>query len=94
MYLILLGVKKEHIKLQIIGATMLEICGSREKEEVHITDKWHMVERASGNFLRRFRLPQNANINEIKAFVEHGILTITIMKHKKPEPHIQRIEIS
>ncbi|KAG0620883.1 hypothetical protein M758_4G252100 [Ceratodon purpureus] len=88
------GVKKEDIKLQIIEGTTLEICGNRGKEEVRNIDKWHIVERTFGNFLRRFRLPQNANSEEIKASVENGVLTITISKHKKPEPNIQRINIS
>ena len=90
-----LGVKKEQIKVQIVEASVLEICGERKKEEVQQTDKWHLVERACGGFfLRRFCLPKNANADAVKAHVEDGVLTITISKHVKPEPQVHRIAVT
>ncbi|XP_021609178.1 18.1 kDa class I heat shock protein [Manihot esculenta] len=35
-------------------------------------DKWHRIERrSSGKFLRRFRLPENAKVDQIKAGMEN-----------------------
>ena len=87
--------KKEQIKVQIVEASVLEVCGERKKEEVAPTDKWHLVERASGGFfLRRFCLPKNANADAVKAHVEDGVLIITISKHVKPEPQVLRIAVT
>jgi len=87
-------VKKENIKVHIIGENILEICGQRSNDEVHDRDKWHLVERVSGSFLCRICLPPNANSNDVKAHVEYGVLSVTIAKYTKPEPHVQKIVVS
>ncbi|RRT73135.1 hypothetical protein B296_00033701 [Ensete ventricosum] len=47
------GVKKEGVEE---GERVLQISGERRKEEEK-RDKWHLVERRGGKFLRRFPLP-------------------------------------
>ena len=47
-----------------------------EKEDRN--DTWHRVERSSGKFSRRFGLPGNAKMDQIKACMEHGVLTVTV----------------
>ena len=32
----------------------------------------------SGSFVRRFRLPENAKINQMKAAMEDGVLAVTV----------------
>ncbi|KAF3433557.1 hypothetical protein FNV43_RR24659 [Rhamnella rubrinervis] len=59
---------------------------SREKEETN--DKWHRVERCSGKFLRRFRLPENAKMDQVKASMENGVLTVTVPKEEEKKPEI------
>ena len=65
---------------------VLQISGERKKEETTSGDKWHRVERAQGAFLRRFRLPENAKVEEVQAAMENGVLTVTVPKVQKPAP--------
>lgn len=62
-----------------------------EKEDKN--DKWHRVERGRGKFLRRFRLPENAKVEEVKASMENGVLTVMVPKTKEKKPEIKSIEI-
>ncbi|KAJ7542241.1 hypothetical protein O6H91_10G097900 [Diphasiastrum complanatum] len=88
------GLKKEEVKVQVEDGRTLQISGERKKEEVEKTDKWHRVERTQGSFLRRFRLPENAKLEEVKAKVEDGVLTVTVPKIEKPKSEVKAIEIS
>ena len=52
------------------------------------------MERSSGKFVRRFRLPENAKVNEVKASMENGVLTVTVPKEEVKKPDVKAIEIS
>nr|KYP72106.1 17.5 kDa class I heat shock protein [Cajanus cajan] len=55
---------------------------------------WHRIERCRGKFQRRFRLPENAKVDHVKASMENGVLVVTIPKQevKKPETKVIQIE--
>ncbi|URE22970.1 hypothetical protein MUK42_37801 [Musa troglodytarum] len=38
------------------------------------------MERSSGKFSRRFRLPENAKVHQAKTSMENGVLTVTVPK--------------
>ncbi|XP_064963252.1 17.6 kDa class I heat shock protein-like [Musa acuminata AAA Group] len=57
------GVKKEEVEE---GERVLQISGERHKEEKR--DKWHRMERRGGKFPRRFRLSENARVDQVKVF--------------------------
>ncbi|GAV91849.1 HSP20 domain-containing protein, partial [Cephalotus follicularis] len=89
------GLKKEEVKVEIDEEGVLQISGERinvDKDDKN--DKWHRVERCRGKFFRRFRLPENARTDEIKASMENGVLVVTIPKQelKKPEKKLIKIE--
>ncbi|KAL6327335.1 hypothetical protein AAG906_018788 [Vitis piasezkii] len=66
-----------------------------KKEEVKVeNDKWHRVERSSGQFMRRFRLPENVKVEEVKAAMENGVLTVTVPKAEVKKPDVKAIDIS
>ena len=52
------------------------------------------MERSSGKFLRRFRLPDNAKADQIKAAMENGLLTVTVPKKEVKKPEVKSIQIS
>ncbi|KAK4492861.1 hypothetical protein RD792_000186 [Penstemon davidsonii] len=88
------GLKKEEVKVEVEEGRVLQISGERNKEQEEKNDKWHRVERSSGKFLRRFRLPENAKLEEIKANMENGVLTVTVPKEEVKKPEVKAIDIS
>lgn len=74
------GLAKEEVKVTVEDGNTLQITGERNKEGVDKNDKWHRVERSQSKFLRRFRLPDNTNVDAVKAKVTNGVLTVTVPK--------------
>lgn len=88
------GLKKEEVKVEVEEGRILQISGERSKEQEEKNDKWHRIERSSGKFLRRFRLPENAKTEEVKANLADGVLTVTVPKGEEKKPEVKPIEIS
>ncbi|XAR60609.1 hypothetical protein NMG60_11034053 [Bertholletia excelsa] len=88
------GLKKEEVKVEVEEGRILQISGERRKELEEKTDTWHRVERSSGKFFRRFRLPENAKMQQVKASMENGVLTVTVPKEEEKKPEVKAIEIS
>ncbi|KAK7362807.1 hypothetical protein VNO77_04930 [Canavalia gladiata] len=88
------GLKKEEVKVQIEDDKVLQISGERKVQKENNNDTWHRVERSSGKFLRRFRLPENAKVDEVKASMENGVLTVTVPKQEIKKPDVKAIQIS
>ncbi|CAH9081056.1 unnamed protein product [Cuscuta europaea] len=88
------GLKKEEVKVEVEEGRVLQISGERSREKEEKKDKWHRVERSSGKFLRKFRLPENAKVEQVKASMENGVLTVTVPKEEVKKPEIKSIEIS
>ena len=85
------GLKKEEVKVEVEDGNVLQISGERNKEQEEKNDKWHRVERSSGKFLRRFRLPENAKTEQIRASMENGVLTVTVPKEEVKKPEVKSI---
>ena len=88
------GLKKEEVKVEIEEGRILQISGERSKEQEEKNDKWHRVERSSGKFLRKFRLPENAKVDQVKAGMENGVLTVTVPKEEVKKAEVKAIDIS
>ncbi|CAM8911159.1 unnamed protein product [Rhodiola kirilowii] len=88
------GLKKEEVIVEVEDGRVLQISGERSKESEEKNDKWHRIERSSGKFVRRFRLPENAKMEEVKASIENGVLTVTVPKEQVKKPEVKAIEIS
>ncbi|XP_010520294.1 PREDICTED: 17.6 kDa class I heat shock protein 3-like [Tarenaya hassleriana] len=89
------GLKKEEVKVEVEDGNILQISGERNREKEEKDDTWHRVERASGKFTRRFRLPENARMEEIKASMENGVLTVTVPKvPEEKKSQVKSIAIS
>ncbi|KAJ6410036.1 hypothetical protein OIU84_009518 [Salix udensis] len=88
------GLKKEEVRVEIEDDRVLQISGERSVEKEDKNDTWHHVERSGGRFLRRFRLPANAKMDQVKASMENGVLTVTVPKEEVNKPEVKAIEIS
>ena len=86
------GLKKEEVKVEVEDGGILQISGERSKEQEEKNDKWHRVERSSGKFVRRFRLP--VKVEQVKAAMENGVLTVTVPKEEVKKPEVKAIDIS
>ncbi|KAF5747474.1 15.7 kDa heat shock protein peroxisomal-like [Tripterygium wilfordii] len=80
------GFSKEDIKVQIEDGNILHIKGEGKKKDEEPNGKdttvWHVAERGTGNgeFSRQIELPENVKLDQIKAQVENGVLTIVVPK--------------
>ncbi|CAL5334074.1 hypothetical protein CsSME_00016252 [Camellia sinensis var. sinensis] len=88
------GLMKEEVKVEIEDDRVLQISGERKVDKEEKNDTWHRMERSSGKFLRRFRLPENAKMDGVKASMENGVLTVTVPKDEVKKPDVKAIEIS
>ncbi|OAY38503.1 17.3 kDa class I heat shock protein [Manihot esculenta] len=89
------GLRKEELKVEVEDGKVLQISGERSKEEKSAGDTWHRIERSSGKFSRRFRLPDDAIVQDVKASMESGVLTVTLPKEaEKKNADVRSIQIS
>ncbi|KAK1270891.1 17.3 kDa class I heat shock protein [Acorus gramineus] len=88
------GLKKDDVKVEVEEGRVLQISGERSREEEEKNDTWHRVERSSGRFLRRFRLPEGVRVDQVKAAMENGVLTVTVPKEQVKKPEVKTIDIS
>lgn len=54
-------------------------------------ERYHLVERSYGSFLRRFQLPQGVDADKIEADVREGVLQVRIPRMALPEA--KRIQV-
>lgn len=50
--------------------------------------------RGPQNLLRKFRLPENANVSAITAKCENGVLTVVVGKHPPPKSKSVQVAIA
>lgn len=70
----------------------LTIRGERRSESTSEANGYHRVERISGQFYRRFTLPDTADSEGISARGNNGVLEITIPKHARTQPRKINVE--
>jgi HSP20 family protein len=85
------GLKREEVKVQLEDGNVLAISGKRSREEKQETETYHRMERSTGSFMRRFRLPNNADSKNIKASADNGVLTVVVPKVPPPEPQKPKV---
>ncbi|KAL1338462.1 hypothetical protein HN51_033098 [Arachis hypogaea] len=92
------GLKKDEVKVEV-DERVLQISGDRHADDDDDEDKnkkmikWHRVERCRGKFQRRFRLPENAKVEQVKAHIENGVLVVTVPKQELKKPNTKLVQI-
>jgi HSP20 family protein len=70
---------------------VLTIRGRREESLRDARDGYRRIERVTGEFQRRFSLPDSADVQNIKAKAVNGVLQVSIPKVAQVQP--QRITV-
>lgn len=84
------GVPKENIKIEVHNR-VLTVSGEKKSDRAEKGSDYHVTERISGRFERRFTLPENVNADKVEAKHEHGVLTLTIPKSESAKPKLVQI---
>jgi HSP20 family protein len=84
------GVDKKDIEITAEKG-VLTLRGERRTEAHKSTRGYERVERVTGRFIRRFALPESADVSAITAKHDNGVLEVSIPKVAAVQP--KRIEI-
>jgi len=76
------GVKLDDVKVEIEDGDLV-LRGWRVLEQSHSEGHFHAMERSSGHFMRRMRLPEAVDRTAIKAEFNDGVLRVIIPKAEK-----------
>lgn len=85
------GVKAADIEVTAENG-VLTIKGVRDSNKVEEKNNYKRIERFSGSFMRRFTLPETADVEHINATSRDGVLELTIPKLPQLQP--KRIEVN
>ena len=76
------GVKSEDVKVEAENDDLV-LQGWRTIEKSESDGQFHTMERSSGNFLRRIRLPESIDKDAIQAEFRDGVLRVILPKVKQ-----------
>jgi HSP20 family protein len=81
------GVKEEDLDITLSG-NMLTVSGrrKREKTEGEEGDRWYVREVSYGEFSRSFTLPDGCDVDNVKAELKDGELTLIVPKRPETQP--------
>jgi HSP20 family protein len=79
------GVTPDNIDITMEDG-VLTIQGKRESARSDKQDNYPCYERVTGQFLRRFALPDTANGEDTSAITRHDVLKVEIPKQTKLQP--------
>lgn len=86
------GLKLEDVDISL-NNNVLSVRGERRFEKEVKDDNYHRVERAYGNFVRTFTLPNTVNVEQIDASYENGVLKITLPKREEARPKQIKVNV-
>jgi len=87
------GVLEKDIDIRVESNT-LAIRGERKFEREVNEDNYLRVERAYGTFTRSFSLPNTLKVDNIRAGLQDGVLTIRMPKREEAKPKQIKISVS
>lgn len=88
------GMKRSDVRVEVDDERVLCIVCEKKVEMQEHRQGWHRVEVSSGHFVQRLTLPENAMVNHVKAYMDNGVLTIRVPKHRSVNNHVRNVQIS
>jgi HSP20 family protein len=84
------GILEKDLEVTMTG-NRLSVSGKREEEKEEKQARYYSYERSYGSFTRSFTLPEGADVDNLCAALEQGVLTVTVPK--KPEVQPKKIAV-
>ncbi|XP_015688937.1 19.0 kDa class II heat shock protein-like [Oryza brachyantha] len=91
------GVSPADVRVQVEEGNVLTISGERKRPgdagdgKAADAVKYLRMERRMGKFMRKFPLPESADLDSVRAEYKDGVLTVTVHKKPPPEPKKPRV---
>jgi len=85
------GMDEKNVEVKLANGA-LTIRGEKQEEKEEKKEDYHLHERRSGSFERRFAVPEGVDTDKIEASFKNGILTVRLPKKPeamKPEKKIE-----
>jgi len=85
-------VKKDDIDVSVANG-VLTLSGERRYEKSSEDEKEHRRETFHGSFQRSFALPEDVDVEAIKADTKDGVLIVRLPKQATKKPEAVRIKV-
>jgi HSP20 family protein len=85
-------VKKEDVRVTVENG-VLTILGERKFEKEEKDKKYHRIERAYGNFIRSFTLPDAVDGSRVAGEFKDGVLRVRLPKTEKAKPKAVEVKV-
>ena len=86
------AMKRDEIDLRLDDGDLV-LCGERRENQEVKEEDYHRMERATGEFCRRIRLPFDVEAKDVQAKFDEGVLEIEIPKPAETKPAGEKIKI-
>ncbi len=80
------GLAKEDVKVSVNEERILTIKGEKKKPVINEGESQIRIERSFGEFTRSFVLPEDIDLENIKASFKNGLLELSLNKKEPEEP--------
>ncbi|KAJ3238050.1 hypothetical protein HDU81_008521 [Chytriomyces hyalinus] len=85
------GIPKDQVQISLKDG-ILTLSGERSQLREEQSEHMYIVERSQGKFSRSLRLPRDANVEDVKATMENGVLELVVGKRVE-EDGVKKISI-
>ncbi|KAM3208635.1 hypothetical protein ACQJBY_063366 [Aegilops geniculata] len=92
------GLGKDDVKVQVEDGNVLSVRGAAKEKGKEGNEEeavWHVAERGKPEFAREVALPEHVRVEQIRASVDNGVLTVVVPKEPAPaRPRTRHIAVS
>ena len=83
------GIQEKDLEVTMTG-NRLSVSGKREEEKEDKQARYYSYERSYGSFTRSFTLPEGVDVENLRASLDQGVLTVTVPKRPEVQPKKSR----
>ncbi|XP_054784581.1 18.1 kDa class I heat shock protein-like [Prosopis cineraria] len=75
------GLRPGEVKVEVEEEErVVVITGEKKVAREERKGMWYQMERSTGRLVQRLSLPENAKVSQVKAYMDNGVLTVTVPK--------------